>query len=137
MKFAQMALMDRAGGLTFVMGGAHETSHHYSCTVFSAMMELRNEIQLGRLVMYILGSLPVERKNVIVRGYLHSLGAGSKNFAQGQDPHEAFGRGPMAPTVVAVGLRFRSWHVVNGQFPHMHCLLSTAYALASCWKISR
>ena len=62
-----MALVDRAGGLTFVVGGAHETSHHHSCTVFSAMMELRNEIQLGRLVMYILGSLPVERKNVIAR----------------------------------------------------------------------
>ena len=28
----------------------------------------------------------------------------------------------MTPTVEAVGLRFRSWHVFNGQFPHMHCL---------------
>ena len=86
MKFAQMALMDRAGGFTFVMGGAHETSHHYSCTVFSAMMELRNEIQLGRLVMYILGSLPVERKKRHRACYLHSLGAGSKTSAQVRIP---------------------------------------------------
>ena len=37
------------------------------------MMEPRNEIQLGRLVTYVLDSLSVERKNVIVRGYLYSL----------------------------------------------------------------
>ena len=40
MKFAQMALMDRAGRFALVVGGAHEASHYYSCTVFCAMMEL-------------------------------------------------------------------------------------------------
>ena len=98
-------------------------SHHYSCTAFCAMMELGNEIQLGWLVTHVLCSLSVERKNVIVRGYLYSLGAGSENSAYGQDPHEAFGRGPMTPTAEAVGLRLGSWHVFYGQFPHMHCPL--------------
>ena len=73
--------------------------------------------------MYVLGSFSEERKNVIVRGYLYSLSAGSENSTQGQDPHEAFGRGPMTPTIEAVGRRFRSWHVFYGQFPHVHCLL--------------
>eukprot|EP00439_Symbiodinium_sp_Y106_P034287 s5348_g4.t1 len=73
--------------------------------------------------MYVLGSLSVKRKDVIVRGYLYSLSAGSENSSWGQYPHEAFGRGPMTPTIEAVGLMFRSWHVVYGQFPHVHCLL--------------
>ena len=55
------------------------------------MMELGNEIQLGRLVMHVLCSLSAERKNVIVQGYLYSLGAGSENSAY---CHEAFGLVP-------------------------------------------
>ena len=81
MKFAQMALMDRAGRFALVVGGAHETSHYYSCTVFCAMMEFGNEIQHGRLIMHVLCGFAVERKNVIVQRYLYRLGAGSENSA--------------------------------------------------------
>ena len=53
--------------------------------------------------MYVLGGLAVERKKV-VRSNLYSLSAGSKHSTNCQDPHKAFGRGPMTPTVVGVGL---------------------------------
>ena len=68
MKFAQMAPMDRAG--RFCSCGGDETSHYYSCTVFCAMMEFGNEIQHGRLIMHVLCGFAVERKNVIVQGYV-------------------------------------------------------------------
>ena len=85
---------------------------------FCAMMELCNEIQLGRLVIYVLGSLSVERKTSSCGAYLYSLSAGSENSYPGSGSPQTFGRGPMTPTVEAVGLRFRCWHVFYGQFPH-------------------
>ena len=39
-----------------------------------------------------------------MRSSLYSLSAGSEHPANCQDPHKAFARGPMTPTVVGVGI---------------------------------
>ena len=74
-KLAQMAFVDRAGGLAFVVGGSDEPSNYYSCTVFCAMMQLGDKLQFGRLVVCVLGSFAVKRQNLIGLGRSYSLKA--------------------------------------------------------------
>ena len=80
-KFAKVAFMDHAGGPTSVVRVAHKPSHNYSCTVFGAAMEFRNEVQLGRLIVHILPGFSVERKHVGAGGDLYGLCAGAKHSA--------------------------------------------------------